>query len=224
MSTRERLRSETRRRLVWLASVAAAFGLAHTDSPPLERFSTKLAQEQLQQAWRARPAPLPAVRSRTGAGAAAAGAAAPCTNRSCAVARLIVPARRAERIVVSHPAGRMPVGGWGHLAGTPLLATAGNTVFHIYRSSDARLVQLLSVGDTLVVELADTRQFVYRVETVDTADRRQVRLAHDTRAAQLTLIARHPDDARLRRVVRAVRLATPVVAGRADAPRLVRGA
>jgi len=215
--------ADVRRRLAWLAIAAAAFGLAHTDSPPLERFSTKLAQARLQQAWHALPDPTP---GGAGADARAGGDAAgpACTSRSCAVARLVVPARRAERIVVSHSVGRLPVGGWGHLAGTPLLGPAGNTVFHVHRGADARLLQSLSAGDTLVVELPDARQFVYRVETVDTADRRQVRVVHDTRAAQLTLIARHPDDPRLRCVVRATRLAAPLVAGREDLPRRARGA
>lgn len=205
---RDRLSPRARRRIAWLAIAAAAFGLAHAQSPALERFAFGVAQARLQQAWH--PAP-PADAS-----------AARCPARTCPVARIIVPGQRAERIVVSQSEERAPAGGWGHLSGTPLPAATGNTVFRVYPLADARLLRSLAPGDALVVELQDARQFVYRVETVDTTDRRQARVKYDTRAAQLTLVARHPEDPGLRYVVRASRETAPIIARRPNGPRLPR--
>jgi sortase (surface protein transpeptidase) len=193
------LSASARRRLAWLAIVAAAFGLARIDSAPLERFTSGIAQARLLGIWSATPGSVAAERAR-------------CAAQSCAVARLTIPGQRIERIVLSHADGRAPSGGWGHRAGTPLPAAAGNTVFRVHRRADARLLQALALGDALVVELLDGRQFVYQVDTVDTAGRRQVRVVYDTRAAELTLISRHPDNPGLRHVVRAKRISAPLVA------------
>jgi sortase A len=200
-----------RRRLAWLGIAAAAFGLARLDSAPLDRFTTRVAQTRLQHAWH----PVPS---------SPADAAARCAARPCAVARLIVPAQRTERIVLSQAAHRASAAGWGHLIGTPLPGAEGNTVFHAYQREDARLLLALAPGDALVVELPDARQFVYRVDAIDTADRRHVRVVYDTRAAQLTLIARHPDDPGLRCVVRASWVSAPLVAQAGTPPVAAYGA
>lgn len=188
-----------RRRLALLGIVAAAFGLARIDSAPLDRFAAEVAQARLLRSWSVSPR-------------ADGMQAARCAAGSCAVARLTIAGQRIERIVLSHADDRVPSGGWGHLAGTPLPTAPGNTVFRVYRRADARLLQALAPGDALVVELADARQFVYRVDAVDTADRRHARVVYDTRAAQLTLISRHPDDPGLRCVVRARRVSAPLMA------------
>jgi len=190
-----------RERLLWLGVGVLAFGLSQTGSPPLGHLNASVSQALLKRDW-----------------SAPVKAGASCQGRSggsvCPVARLSIPGQRAARIVLRQSSDRAPAGGWGHLAGTPLPGTGGNTVFRVYTPEDGALLQQLRRGDTLVVELSDARQFAYRVTVARVADRRAVRVDYETDGADLTLISRQPGDLRgdMRLVVNAALLPAPLMA------------
>ncbi len=188
----------TRKRLLWLGVGVLAFGLSQTESPPIGHLEARVAQALLNRSWSEPPQ-----------------AEANCAGRAgCPVARISIPGQRAVRIVLRQSGDLAPTGGWGHLAGTPLPDAPGNTVFRIYAPEDGVLLRQLRRGDTIVVELPDARQFVYRVSEARVTERRAVRVDDDTRGTDLTLISRQADDARadLRIVVHARLQPAPLVA------------
>ncbi len=193
------MRPLTRRRLLWLGIGALAFGLSQTDSPPIGHLDAKVAQALLQRSW---SKPLLADAEN-------------CPGRDphklCPVARLSIPAQHTARVVLKQTGDRIPAGGWGHLAGTPLPGAPGNTVFWSYAPEDGAMLQQLRPGDTLVIELPDATQFAYRVTDAQTRDRRALRIEFETRGAALTLISRAgASDARV--VVTATPLPRPRMA------------
>ncbi|MCG6877491.1 MAG: sortase [Betaproteobacteria bacterium] len=200
--------SVTRKRLLWLGVGVLAFGLSQADSPAISQWKVSVAQALLQRSWSE-----PVAEHGTG-----------CSSQSgakaCPVARLSIPGQRAARIVLRQASERAPVGGWGHLAGTPLPGAVGNAVFRIYAPQDRVLLQRLRRGDTLVVELPDARQFAYRVTEARMADRRAIRVEYRTHGPELTLISRAPGDTQgdMRLVISAALLPAPRVAGMRLAP------
>jgi hypothetical protein len=170
----------TRKRLLSLGIGALLFALWQIDPPVLGQLTKQV---------------LPAV-----VAGAAERAAGDCSGipsgTECVLARLGVRGERPARIILRAPDDRVLTGGWGYLAGTPLPGAGDDTVFRIHARAGGPSLQKLRRGDTLIVELPDAREFVYRVTGARVAERRAIRLdggAHGT--SGLTLLARHPGKA-----------------------------
>jgi hypothetical protein len=168
----------TRKRLLSLGIGALVWLLWQTDFPGLGALK----------AW-----VLPAVLAQAGGSGRAADCPRTRGGGDCVVARLSVPGERPTRIVLRAADDRVPTGGWGYLAGAPLPGAGDDTVFRIHARAGDPSLQGLRRGDTLVVELPDARQFVYRVTGARVAERRAIRFDDDARGTSaLTLLARHP--------------------------------
>jgi Sortase domain len=195
----------TRKRLLSLGIGALVFAFWQLDLPVLGGLKSQVP---------------PVVLGR-GSGPTAADCPRNPGGSDCVVARLSIPGERPTRIVLRAADDRVPTGGWGYLAGAPLPGAGDETVFRIHARAGDPSLQRLRRGDTLVVELPDARQFVYRVTAARVAERRAIRLDDDARGTSaLTLLARQPGKAGgdLWVVVNATLLREPLLAFTLGAP------
>lgn len=111
------------------------------------------------------------------------------------VARLMVPEAKVDLYVLAGASGRTIAFGPGHMAGTPLPGSAGNSVIGGHRDTHLAFLQKLALGQELFVQRADGSTLHYRVagrEIVDKADTGVIMDEGDTR---LTLITCYPFNA-----------------------------
>ena len=111
------------------------------------------------------------------------------------VARLIVPARNADLLVLAGASGRTLAFGPGHLDGSALPGDEGNAVLTAHRDTHFRFLRDVAPGDVVVVERADRSQRRFRVRDAYVADHRALRLPRDTALPTLTLVTCFPFDA-----------------------------
>jgi len=111
------------------------------------------------------------------------------------VARLIVPAQRADLLVLSGANGRSIAFGPGHMDGTPMPGTAGNSVIGGHRDTHLAFLRHVKRGDTLSVERADGKRTDYRVTELDVLDKRETWVTRNEGPSRLTLITCWPFDA-----------------------------
>jgi Sortase domain len=169
----------TRKRLLSLGIGALVFTLWQIDFPALGKLEARV---------------LPAVLAQAGGSGRAADCPRTPRGSDCVVAQISVPGERPTRIVLRAADDRVPTEGWGYFAGAPLPGAGDATVFRIHARAGDPALERLRRGDTLVVELPDARQFVYRVTGAHVAERHAIRLDDDARGASaLTLLTRHPD-------------------------------
>lgn len=112
------------------------------------------------------------------------------------VARLIVPARDADLLVLAGASGRTLAFGPGHLDGSAAPGDPGNAVVTAHRDTHFRFLQRVAIGDEVVVERPDGAKRYFRVRHAYVADHRTLNLPRDTARPTLTLVTCYPFEAR----------------------------
>jgi sortase A len=143
------------------------------------------------------------------------------------IARLSMPSRGIDLIVLADASGRSMAFGPGLVAGTGPPGAAGNTVLSGHRDTQFRFLRSLEPGDRLRLE--DARGAWHDYEVTDTliVDAQAVEILWETGEARLTLVTCYPFDALvpggpLRYVVRAAALPAEHAASPANAVRRKR--
>jgi sortase A len=111
------------------------------------------------------------------------------------VARLTVPSRGISLYVLAGTSGRSLAFGPGHVDGTALPGTAGNSVIVAHRDTHFAFLRHLEEDEEIEVEDARGRVTRYRVREVAVVDKRATRLLDPADSPQLTLITCWPFDA-----------------------------
>jgi sortase A len=111
------------------------------------------------------------------------------------VARLTVPSRGVELYVLSGTSGRSLAFGPGHVDGTAMPGSAGNSVIVAHRDTHFAFLGNLHEDEEIDVEDARGRITRYRVREVAVVDKRETRLLDAADSPQLTLITCWPFDA-----------------------------
>lgn len=111
------------------------------------------------------------------------------------VARLTVPSRGIELYVLAGTSGRSLAFGPGHVDGTALPGTSGNSVIVAHRDTHFAFLRNLREDEEIDVEDARGRTTRYRVREVAIVDKHDTRLLDPADSAQLTLITCWPFDA-----------------------------
>ncbi len=111
------------------------------------------------------------------------------------VARLVVPARDADVLVLAGASGRTLAFGPGHLDGSAQPGDPGNAVITAHRDTHFRFLQNVAPGDELLVERVDGSTRHFRIRGAYVSDYRELRLPRDTAVPTLTLVTCFPFDA-----------------------------
>jgi sortase A len=141
-----------------------------------------VAQELMQRAWQraengdARPAPWP-------------------WADTWPVAKLSARGGDIELIVLAGGSGRTLAFGPGHLSASALPGDFGNSVIAGHRDTHFQFLQLLKVGESLLFEMPDGRNHMYRISSLDVVDSRRGSIVLDTDQAMLSLVTCYPFNA-----------------------------
>lgn len=111
------------------------------------------------------------------------------------LARLTVPAHGIRLHVLAGTSGRSLAFGPGHVAGTALPGTDGNSVIVAHRDTHFAFLRHLREDEEIAVEDRRGRTIRYRVREVAVVDKHAMRLLDAADSAQLTLITCWPFDA-----------------------------
>ena len=111
------------------------------------------------------------------------------------VARLTMPQRDVDLIVLAGATGRTLAFGPGHLDGTPLPGEAGNSVLSAHRDTHFTFLRDTKLGEEFVVEGANGKKMRYTVMEARVVDKGDLSVASKTERAQLTLVTCYPFDA-----------------------------
>jgi sortase A len=127
------------------------------------------------------------------------------------VARLSIPDRRIDLIVLADASGRSMAFGPGVVAGSAPPGAAGTTVLSGHRDTQFRFLKDLVPGDRIHLETADGKRHDYAVTNTLVVDAQNVEILWDTVDSRLTLVTCFPFDAimpggPLRYVVQAERI------------------
>jgi sortase A len=141
------------------------------------------------------------------------------------VARLSLPDRSVDLIVLADASGRSMAFGPGHVPGSAPPGAPGNTVLSGHRDTQFRFLKSLAPGDRVRLETPDGTRHDYTVTDALVVHARDVEILWDAGDSRLTLVTCFPFDAvvpggPLRYVVRAARLPAE---GRPSATRDARG-
>lgn len=111
------------------------------------------------------------------------------------VARLTVPSRGVSLYVLEGTSGRSLAFGPGHVGGTALPGSAGNSVIVAHRDTHFAFLRDLHEDEEIDVEDARGRVTRYRVREVAVVDKHETRVLDPADSPQLTLITCWPFDA-----------------------------
>ena len=111
------------------------------------------------------------------------------------VARLTVPSRGISLYVLAGTSGRSLAFGPGHVDGTALPGSSGNSVIVAHRDTHFAFLRTLRADEEITVEDTRGRLTRYRVREVAVVDKSQTRLLDPADSPQLTLITCWPFDA-----------------------------
>ena len=111
------------------------------------------------------------------------------------VARLRVPSRGISLYVLAGTSGRSLAFGPGHVDGTALPGSSGNSVIVAHRDTHFAFLRNLREDEEITVEDTRGRLTRYRVREVAVVDKSQTRLLDPADSPQLTLITCWPFDA-----------------------------
>jgi len=112
------------------------------------------------------------------------------------VARLSVPGRDVELIVLEGGSGRTLAFGPGHLPVSVLPGERGNSIIAGHRDTHFQFLQDVEVGDSITVDMPDGRGHLFRVVGIDVVDSRRGSIVLDTDSSMLSLVTCYPFDAR----------------------------
>lgn len=138
-----------------------------------------VAQEMMQNAWRR----------------AEAGQEAPVPwpwADTWPVAKLSAKRGDVSLIVLEGGSGRTLAFGPGHLSASALPGEGGNAIIAGHRDTHFRFLQDLEIGETILFEMADGRNHLYRVRHLDVVDSRRGSIVLDTDEPMLSLITCYP--------------------------------
>jgi sortase A len=141
-----------------------------------------VAQELMQRAWRraengdSRPTPWP-------------------WADTWPVAKLSAKGGDIELIVLAGGSGRTLAFGPGHLSASALPGEFGNSVIAGHRDTHFQFLQLLKVGESLLFEMPDGRNHLYRISGLDVVDSRRGSIVLDTEQPMLSLVTCYPFNA-----------------------------
>ena len=129
------------------------------------------------------------------------------------VARLSIPERGIDLIVLADASGRSMAFGPGVVAGSAPPGAPGTTVLSGHRDTQFGFLRDLAPGDRIRLETADGRRHDYAVTNTLVVDAHNVEILWDTADSRLTLVTCFPFDAivpggPLRYVVQAERVST----------------
>lgn len=111
------------------------------------------------------------------------------------VARLLSTATGEQLYVLAGADGRAIAFGPGHMQGTPLPGTPGNSVIGGHRDTHFAFLRDLKQGDKLMVQRADGALRSYRVSEMQVVDKSAVQVAGNSGTTRLTLVTCWPFDA-----------------------------
>jgi sortase A len=111
------------------------------------------------------------------------------------VARLAVPARGVDLLVLAGASGRTLAWGPGHLDDSAPVGGDGNAVLSAHRDTHFRFLRDVASGERLVVELPGGTRRAYRVRGAAIVDARALRLTRHAPTPLLTLVTCYPFDA-----------------------------
>lgn len=142
-----------------------------------------VAQEMMHKAWRKaevgqeRPAPWP-------------------WADTWPLAKLSAKRGSVELIVLAGGSGRTLAFGPGHLSASAMPGQAGNVVIAGHRDTHFQFLQDLQIGETLLFEMADGKNHLYRINDIDVVDSRRASLVLDTDEPMLSLVTCYPFESR----------------------------
>lgn len=171
-----------KRAVLWIVALLAIAGSLQFGQGIYIHAKARLAQTLLERAWQRTLAGETAVKPWPWAD-------------TWPVARLIAPAQRADLLVLAGADGRTIAFGPGHMAGTPLPGTAGNSVIGGHRDTHLAFLRDVRRGEMITVERADGSRTNYRVTELDVLDKRDTWVATNEGPSRLTLITCWPFDA-----------------------------
>lgn len=171
-----------KRAILWIVAMLAIAGSLQFGQGVYIHAKAQLAQFLLERAWQRTLAGETAVKPWPWAD-------------TWPVARLIAPAQRADLLVLAGADGRAIAFGPGHMAGTPLPGTAGNSVIGGHRDTHLAFLRDVRRGETITVERADGARTSYRVTELDVLDKRETWVARNEGPSRLTLVTCWPFDA-----------------------------
>ena len=111
------------------------------------------------------------------------------------VARLSVPAKGIDVVVLAGASGRTLAFGPGHLDGTALPGKPGVSVIGGHRDTHLAFLRDLAPGSEVAIERADGRRIAYRVAEARIADARTTAIDADAPGSRLALVTCYPFDA-----------------------------
>ena len=111
------------------------------------------------------------------------------------VAKLSAKRGEVELIVLAGGSGRTLAFGPGHLSASALPGETGNAIIAGHRDTHFQFLRDLEVGETILFEMADGRNHLYRVINLDVVDSRRGSIVMDTDDAMLSLVTCYPFNA-----------------------------
>ncbi len=108
------------------------------------------------------------------------------------VARLSAKGGEIELIVLSGSSGRTLAFGPGHMSTSVLPGEVGNSVIAGHRDTHFQFLQFLKPGESLLFDMSDGRQHLFRVTSADVLDSKRGSLLLDTDTAMLSLVTCYP--------------------------------
>jgi sortase A len=111
------------------------------------------------------------------------------------VARLLMPQRAVDLLVLAGASGRTLAFGPGHLDGSALPGDAGNAVITAHRDTHFNFLRAVTVGDELVVETAQGERRHFRIRAIAVRDYRDLAIRREAPVPTLTLVTCYPFDA-----------------------------
>jgi len=111
------------------------------------------------------------------------------------VARLRVPKHGIDQIVLAGATGRTIAFGPGHLDGTPLPGTPGNSIIGGHRDTSLAFLERVAVGEHLSIDTTDGAHITYRVTGHRIVDASRPWPSPDVAERHLTLVTCYPFDA-----------------------------
>ncbi len=108
------------------------------------------------------------------------------------VARLSAKGGSIELIVLAGGSGRTLAFGPGHMSASVLPGETGNSVIAGHRDTHFQFLKYLTIGESLLVEMPDGRNHLYRITALDVVDSRRGSLVLDTDEPMLSLVTCYP--------------------------------
>ena len=111
------------------------------------------------------------------------------------VARLTVPSKDLDLIVLNGAYGRTLAFGPGYLESSAPPGSIGTTILTGHRDTHFRFLQRLKEGDELLLTTNNHPPYHYRVSSTTVVDARTASIQQDTQQSQLALVTCYPFDA-----------------------------